>query len=464
MENNKKKLATASGKPFVENGNTMSVREKSPLLLLQDVALHENVARFNREPIHERTVLTKDAGAFGTFTVTNDVSQHTKAKLFNKIGKQTKVFVRFSEVDEEKVSTDTERGAQRFAIKFYTEDGNWDLVGNNTPVFFIKDPKKFPDFLQIQKRDPHTNCKNSTMMWDFWSMNPESLHQVMILMSDRGRPKGHRYMNGYGSHTYSMINENNKKVWVKFHFKTMQGIKNFTNKNTIEMEGKDPDFAQRDLIDAISKKDFPKWALKIQVMDDEEAKKFLFNPFDVTKIWPQKKFPLIDIGVLELNEIPENYFKDIEQNTFAPAHIVDGINYSPDKILQERLRSGNASNYYLNDLENIFIDKPYKEPHMVLENDTSDWYDQNAERSNDHFTQPRWLFNKVMNDYDRKNLISNIVVSMNEIKGGKKELIIKKQLCHFFYTDMQLGMAIAKKLGADIDTCIKDFKHALMHA
>lgn len=460
MENNKKKLATASGKPFAENGNTMNVEEKSSLLL-KDIILHEKKANLNRELISESVIHTKCSEVFGVFTVTNDVSQYTRAKLFNKIGKQTKVFVRFSIVGGEKGNI--ERGSRGFSVKFYTEDGNWDLAGNNTPVFFIKDPKKFPDFMHTQKTDPDTNCKNPTKMWDFWSMNPESLHQVMILMSDRGTPQGHRHMNGYGSHTYSMINENNKKVWVKFHFKTMQGIKNFTNNKIIKRKDNNPDFAHRDLVEAINKKDFPKWALKIQVMEDEQAKKFLFNPFDVTKIWPHKNFPLIDVGTLELNELPENYFTDIEQNTFATTHVVNGISYSPDKILQKYLFS-DEPNYYPNDIENILIDKPYKEPHMVLESNMANWYDRNAEGSNDHFTQPRWLFNKAMNDRDRKNLISNIIVSMKEIKGEKKELIIKKQLGHFFYADMQLGMAIAKGLGADIDTCIKDFKHALMHA
>lgn len=459
MENNKKKLTTVSNKSFVESGNTMSAGKKSPLQF-QDVILHEKKANLNRELISESVIHSKCSEAFGVFTVTNEVSQYTKAKLFNKIGKQTKVFVRFS-TGGEKGNIDTERDLHGFAVKFYTEDGNWDLVGNTTPVFFIKDPKKIPDFIHTQKIDPETNCKNPTMMWDFWSMNPESLHQVMILMSDRGTPQGHRHMNGYGSHTYSMINENNKKVWVKFHFKTMQGIKNFTNNEAIQRKSKDPDFAKRDLAEAIDRNDFPKWTLKIQVMEEEQAKKFLFNPFDVTKIWPQKKFPLIDVGTLELNEIPEKYFT--EQTNFATAHVVDGISYSPDKILQKYLFSEELD-HYPNDIENILIDKPYKEPHMILESDTANWYDRNAEGSNDHFTQPRWLFNKAMNDNDRQNLISNIVVSMKEIKGEKKELIIKKQLGHFFYADMQLGMAIAKGLGADIGTCIKDFKHALMHA
>lgn len=503
MEKKKKKLTTASGKPYVENENSMSVGEKGPLLL-QDFILHEKMAHFNRERIPERVIHAKGSGAFGTFTVTNDISKYTKAKLFNKIWKQTKVFVRFSTVGGEKGSADTERDPRGFAVKFYTEDGNWDLVGNNTPVFFVKDPKKFPDFIHTQKRDPHTNCKSATMMWDYWSLNPESLHQIMILMSDRGTPQGYRHMNGYGSHTYSMINEKNKKVWVKFHFKTMQGIKNFTNNEAKEWKGKDPDFAQRDLMEAIDKKDFPKWAFKIQIMDEEQAKKFLFNPFDITKIWPHKDFPLIDVGVLELNETPKNYFADVEQSAFAPAHVVDGISYSPDKMLQGRLLSypdaqryrlgvnyeqipvnkcpfsvanyerdgamhvdGNgedAPNYYPNSFDTIYIDKNYKEQPMALESNVADWYDRNGEFTNDHFTQPRWLYNKAMNDYDRQNLISNIIVSMKGITGEKKDVIINKQLLHFFRADMQLGMALANGLGVNVDTAVKDFKHELMHA
>ena len=365
------------------------------------------MAHFNRERIPERVVHAKGTGAFGTLTVTHDITKYTKAKLFNKIGKQTKMLIRFSTVGGEKGSADTERDPRGFAMKYYTEDGNWDLVGNNTPVFFVKEPKKFGDFIHTQKRDPRTNCKSPAMMWDFWSLNPESLHQVMILMSDRGTPYGHRHMNGYGSHTYSMINAKNEKVWVKFHFKTMQGIKNFTNDEAVEMKGKDPDFSQRDLVDAIDKKDFPKWTMKIQVMTDEQAKNFQFNPFDLTKVWPHGDFPLIDVGEFELNQIPKNYFADVEQSAFAPAHVVDGISYSPDKMLQGRLLSypdahryrlgvnyeqipvnscpyvvtnyqrdghmrvdGNqedAPNYFPNSFDDIEIDETYKEPSLQFD-------------------------------------------------------------------------------------------------
>jgi len=495
---NNRKLTTASGRPYVENENTMSAGPRGPLLL-QDYILHEKMAHFNRERIPERVVHAKGSGAFGTFTVTHDISKYTKAKLFNKIGKETKVFLRFSTVGGEKGSADTERDPRGFAVKFYTEDGNWDLVGNNTPVFFIKDPKKFGDFIHTQKRDPRTNCKSPTMMWDYWSLNPESLHQVMILMSDRGTPYGYRHLNGYGSHTFSMINAQNETVYVKFHFKTQQGIKNFTNDEAVEMKGKDPDFAQRDLVEAIDRKDFPKWNMKIQVMTEQQAKAFAFNPFDLTKIWPHAGFPLIDVGVLELNQVPKNYFADVEQSAFAPAHVVDGIGYSPDKMLQGRLLSypdahryrlganyeqipvnkcpymvanyerdgamrvdgngGSDPNYFPNSFDDIYTDETYKEPALKLDSTAADWYDRNAPGENDHYTQPGWLFNKVMNDYDRHNLVSNIVGAMSGISGPKRDLIINRQLCHFFRADVKLGMAVAKGLNVDLDAVMAALKH-----
>lgn len=501
MKNEKdknRKLTTASGKPYVENENSMSVGPRGPLLL-QDFILHEKMAHFNRERIPERVVHAKGSGAFGTFTVTHDITKYTKAKIFNKIGKQTKLFLRFSTVGGEKGSADTERDPRGFAIKFYTEDGNWDLVGNNTPVFFIKDPKKFSDFIHTQKRDPRTNCKSPTMMWDFWSLNPESLHQVMILMSDRGTPYGYRHMDGFGSHTFSLINDKNELVWVKFHFKTMQGIKNFTNDEAVEMKGKDADFAQRDLVESIDRKDFPKWAMKIQVMTQEQAKQFPFNPFDLTKVWPHGDFPLIDVGVLELNMNPKNYFADVEQSAFAPAHVVDGIGYSPDKMLQGRILSypdahryrlggnyeqipvnkcpymvanyerdglmsvnGNGEdspNYFPNSFDDIYIDESYKEPAQQLDTNVADWYDRNGQNDNDHYTQPGLLFTKVMNDYDRHNLVSNIVSAMSGITGEKRELIINRQLCHFFRANVNLGMAIAKGLNVNVDALMAEMKH-----
>ena len=474
----------------------MTVGPRGPILL-QDYFLHEDMAHFNRERIPERVVHAKGTGAFGTFKVKNDISQYTKAKIFSKVGKETKMFIRFSTVGGEKGSADTERDPRGFAIKFYTEDGNWDLVGNNTPVFFIKDPKKFSHFIHTQKRDPKTNCKSPTMMWDFWSLNPESLHQVMILMSDRGTPFSYRHMHGFGSHAFSMINKNNERVFVKFHFKSLQGIKNFTNESATEMKGNDPDHAQRDLVEAIEKKDFPKWSMKIQVMTDVQVKSFKWNPFDLTKVWPHGDFPLIDVGEFELNEIPQNYFRDVEQSAFAPAHVVDGIGYSPDKMLQGRLLSypdahryrlgvnyeqlpvnkcpymvanyqrdgsmqfgdngGASTNYRPNSFDDIVTDESYKESSMQIDSNVADWYDRN-ENDNDHYTQPGNLYRKAMNDYDRKNLVNNIVAAMSGISGEKRGEIINRQLCHFFRADIQLGMAVATGLGVTIDE--KAMEHA----
>ncbi len=493
----KKILTTASGRPFVEFDNSMTVGDRGPILL-QDYFLHEDMAHFNRERIPERVVHAKGTGAFGTFTVTHDITKYTKAKIFSNIGKQTKMFARFSTVGGEKGSADTERDPRGFALKFYTEDGNWDLVGNNTPIFFIKDPKKFSHFIHTQKRDPRTNCKSPTMMWDFWSLNPESLHQVSILMSDRGTPFSYRNMNGYGSHTFSMINKDNQRTWVKFHFKTMQGIKNFNNDEATHFKGIDSDHAQRDLVEAIDRKDFPKWALKIQIMTDEQVKSFKWNPFDLTKVWPHGEFPLIDVGVMELNEIPENYFRDVEQSAFAPAHIVDGISYSPDKMLQGRLLSypdahryrlgvnyeqlpvnkcpymtnnyqrdgsmqftdngGGNPNYRPNSFDDILVDESYKELAMQLDSTVADWYDRNAKGDDDHFSQPGDLFRKAMNDQDRKNFISNIIGAMSGIEGPKRDEIVNRQLCHWFRADANLGMAVAKGLNVNTEEFEKHIK------
>jgi len=485
-----KKLTTASGIPYYYNEDTLSAGPRGPLLL-QDFILHEKMAHFNRERIPERVVHAKGSGAYGTFTVTHDISQYTRAKVFGAVGKQTRVLLRFSTVGGEKGSADTERDPRGFALKFYTEDGNWDLVGNNTPIFFIKDPKKFGDFIHTQKRDPYTNCKSPTMMWDFWSLNPESLHQVMFLMSDRGTPYGYRHLNGYGSHTFSMYNANNERVWVKFHFKTAQGIKNFTNDEAVKMKGEDPDFAQRDLLTAIDRGDFPKWLVKIQVMTDEQSKQTSFNPFDLTKVWPHSEFPLIDVGVLELNENPQNYFAEIEQSAFAPAHVVDGIGYSPDKMLQGRILSypdahrhrlggnyeqipvnrcpyatnnyqrdgamrvdgngGKNPNYFPNSFDDIVADPAYKQPPVALNSLVADWHDRNAPGENDHYSQPGIFWRKVLGEQDKRNLVKNITGAMKGIDGPKKDEIINRQLCHFFRADIGFGMAVAAELGINVE-------------
>lgn len=481
-----KKLTTASGIPYYYHEDTQSVGARGPLLL-QDFILHEKMAHFNRERIPERVVHAKGSGAYGVFTVTHDITQYTRAKIFSEIGKQTKMFLRFSTVGGEKGSADTERDPRGFALKFYTEDGNWDLVGNNTPIFFIKDPKKFSDFIHTQKRDPYTNCKSPAMMWDFWSLNPESLHQVLFLMSDRGTPFSYRHMHGFGSHTFSFINDKNERYWVKFHFKTQQGIRNFLNDEAVKMKGEDPDHAQRDLVAAIDRGEFPRWTMYVQIMTEEQARTYQWNPFDLTKIWRKKDFPLIEVGFIELNENPDNFFAHVEQSAFAPAHVVDGISYSPDKMLQGRILSypdahryrlgvnyeqlpvnkcpyavntyqrdgqmrldgngGSKANYYPNSFSDVVPDESYKQPAWTLDSNVADWYNRNAEGENDHYSQPGIFWREVLNEPDKKNLVSNIAGAMSGIDGPKKAEIINRQLCHFFRADIGLGMAIAQAMG-----------------
>jgi catalase len=492
---NKKKLTTASGRPYAEFDNSLSVGARGPLLL-QDYFLHEDMAHFNRERIPERVVHAKGAGAFGTFTVTHDITKYSRAKLFSHVGKSTKMFVRFSQVGGEKGSADSERDPRGFAMKFYSEDGNWDLVGNNTPVFFIKDPKKFSHFIHTQKRDPKSNCKSPTMMWDFFSLNPETLHQVLIVMSDRGTPASYRHMHGFGSHTFSLINKENQRTWVKFHLITQQGIKNFSRTEANEMRGSDPDHAQRDLVESIEKNEFPKWSLCVQLMTDAQAHSFQWNPFDITKVWPHKEFPLIPVGEIELNRIPDNYFRDVEQSAFAPAHVVDGIGYSPDKLLQGRLLSypdahryrlgvnyeqlpvnrcpymvanyqrdghmqtgdngSDSPNYRPNSFDTIEVDTSYKEPPVQIESNVADWFDRN-QNDDDHYSQPGTLYRNAMTPLDRAHLAGNIINSMRGISGEKKDEIIKRQLCHFFRADIQLGLAVALGLNVAIDE--KSLKH-----
>ena len=333
-------LTTASGIPVVDNQNSISAGPRGPLLL-QDFHLIEKLQHFNRERIPERVVHAKGSGAYGNFTVTHDISRFTKAKLFSAVGKTTETFVRFSTVGGEKGSADTERDPRGFALRFYTEEGNWDLVGNNTPMFFIKDPIKFPDFVHTQKRDPQTNLKSPTMMFDFWSKAPESLHQVTMLFSSRGTPDGYRHMHGFGSHTFSLINDAGERVFVKWHLYTLQGVKNLSAADAVRLAGEDPDYAQRDLFGAIAAGDFPKWAVRLQVATEAELaaweQRTGWNPFDLTKVWPHADFPRIPVGILELNRNPDNYHAEVEQVAFSPANVVPGMGYSPDKMLQGRL-------------------------------------------------------------------------------------------------------------------------------
>ncbi len=496
MENNSKNnkhtncpITTNAGAAVGNYEDSQTVGARGPVLL-QDYFLHEKLAQFNRERIPERIVHAKGTGAYGKFVVTHDITKYTRAKLFSQIGKETDMFVRFSTVGGEKGSADSERDPRGFALKFYTEDGNWDLVGNNTPVFFIKDAKKFPDFIHTQKRDPHTNLKSPTMVWDFWSLNPESLHQVLILMSDRGTPNGFQHMHGFGSHTFSMVNDKNERTYVKFHYKTQQGIKNLTGEEALTMRGIDPDFGQKSLVDAISRGDFPRYTFSIQVMTEEQAQNFRWNPFDLTKVWSQKEYPLLEVGYIELNKIPDNYFAEVEQAAFAPANLVDGIGFSPDKMLQGRILSypdaqryriganyqslpvnacpymtnnyhrdgamrfdgnnGSAPNYFPNSFDGNFEDPKAKGLPYELESNKVAYYDRN-ENDNDHYTQPGELFDRVMDEEAKAHTISNIVGAMSGIAGPKRDEIIMRQLCHWFRASVPLGMGVAKGLGVDME-------------
>lgn len=339
-------LARANGAPVSDNVNIETAGPRGPALL-QDVWLLEKLAHFDREVIPERRMHAKGSGAYGTFTVTGDITGFTRAKLFSRIGKQTPVFVRFSTVAGERGAADAERDIRGFAVKFYTEEGNWDLVGNNTPVFFFRD-LRFPDLNHAVKRDPRTGMRSAQNNWDFWTLLPEALHQVTIVMSDRGLPRGYRHMHGFGSHTFSFVDADGGRTWVKFHFRSHQGIENLTDANAQVLVGGDRESSQRDLFEAIEQGDFPRWTLSVQVMTDDQAKAFRFNPFDLTKVWPKAEFPLTEVGVLELNRNPDNVFAEVEQAAFSPANVVPGIGFSPDRMLQARLFSyGDAQRYRL---------------------------------------------------------------------------------------------------------------------
>jgi catalase len=457
----KKTMTTTAGNKVSDNQNSLSAGPRGPLLM-QDYQLLEKLAHQNRERVPERVVHANGSGAFGELTITHDISKYTKAKALQK-GAKTKMLARFSTVAGERGAADAERDVRGFALKFYTTEGNWDLVGNNTPVFFVRDPLKFPDFIHTQKRHPRTNMRNNEAAWDFWSLSPESLHQVTILMSDRGLPKGYRNINGYGSHTYSLINEEGERTWVKFHFKTQQGIENFTDAEAEKVVGKDRESSQKDLFEAIEEKNYPKWDFQIQVMTQEQAKKASFNPFDLTKVWPHDEYPVIDVGVLELNENPQNYFQQIEQASFSPSNVVPGVSWSPDKMLQARVFSyADAHRYRVGThYEMLPVNRPLSEVntyHMdgsmnFEEPNYSDaYYEPNSfdgpkedarlaeppfpvdgdgarydhREGNDDFTQPRALF-ELMNSDQKQQLFGNIARHMQ----GTNEKIINRQLSLF---------------------------------
>lgn len=476
-------LTTASGIPVADNQNSISAGPRGPLLL-QDFHLIEKLQHFNRERIPERVVHAKGSGAFGTFTVTHDISRYTKARLFSAIGKQMPTFVRFSTVGGEKGSADTDRDPRGFAVKFYTEDGNWDLVGNNTPMFFIKDPIKFPDFVHTQKRCPQSNLKSATMMWDFWSKAPESLHQVTMLFSDRGTPDGYRHMDGFGSHTYSLIDAEGRRVWVKWHFKTRQGIKNLLPEEAVRLAGVDPDYAQRDLFSAIAGGDFPKWDVFIQVMPETEVDAFVqrtgWNPFDLTKVWPHKDYPRMPVGVLELNRNPENYHADVEQAAFSPANVVPGLGFSPDKMLQGRLFAYHDAQLYRVGTNHQYL--PVNAARCPVHHQQRDGamsfngnfgsaqnyatvesagsrpqglghgepplpvygaiarYDERGE--SDDYSQAGALY-RLLPEAEKQRLVANIARAMQSVSDEIKQ----RQLGHFAKADADYGQRVARLLG-----------------
>ena len=473
-----KKLTNSVGAPVPDNSNSLTAGARGPMLL-QDTWFLEKMAHFDREVIPERRMHAKGSGAYGTFTVTNDLTRYTKADFFSKVGKKTDVFVRFSTVAGERGAADAERDIRGFSVKFYTDEGNWDLVGNNTPVFFIKDPLRFPDLNHAVKRDPKTNLRSATSNWDFWTSLPEALHQITITMSERGIPFSYRHMNGYGSHTFSLIDSNNEVHWVKFHLKTLQGIKNLTDQDAAALIGSDRESHQLDLFNSIERGEYPRWQMKIQLMTMQQAKECSFNPFDLTKVWPHGSYPLQDVGVLELNKNPENYFAEVEQAAFNPAHVVPGIGFSPDKMLQGRLFSyGDAQRYRLGVNHNAIpvnkarcpvhsyhrdgsmrVDGNYggtagyepsshhswqehseqREPSMPLAGEADRW--NHYKDSDDHYSQVGNLF-KIMTPKQRQVLFENTARAMSNVP----EEIRVRHANNCMLADIAYGQGIATAL------------------
>ncbi len=473
-----KRLTTTAGAPIADNQNSLSAGARGPLLM-QDYQLLEKLAHQNRERIPERVVHAKGWGAFGTLTITGDISKYTCAKVLQP-GTKTEMLARFSTVAGEQGAADHERDVRGFALKFYTQEGNWDLVGNNTPVFFIRDPLKFPDFIHTQKRHPRTNLRSPTAMWDFWSLSPEALHQVTILMSDRGLPQTPMQMNGYGSHTYSLWNEKGERYWVKFHFKTMQGHAHYTNSEGEAIIGKTREGYQEALYGTIEDGHFPKWRMMVQIMSEQEAETTPYNPFDLTKVWPHADFPLIEVGIMELNRNPENYFAEIEQAAFSPSNVVPGIGFSPDKVLQARIfsyadahryrlgthyealpvnapkcpmhhyhkdgsmnffgqKTGADDAYYEpNSMGGAVEDPSVAEPPLRISGD-ADRY--NHRDGNDDYSQPRALHD-LMDKGQRQRLYQNIAGSMS----GVPEEIIELALGHFEKISPDYAKGIRKAL------------------
>ena len=482
MAKKSKRLTTASGAPVDDDQNTVTAGPRGPALM-QDVHLMEKLAHFNRERIPERVVHAKGAGAYGVFECTADMGKYTRAAFLSKVGKKTEVFVRFSTVGGERGSVDSARDPRGFAVKFYTEEGNYDMTGNNTPVFFIRDPLKFPDFIHTQKRNPKTNTPDPDMFWDFLSLTPESIHQVTILFSDRGTPRTYRHMNGYSSHTFKWYNAKGRYCWVQYHFKTEQGIENLTRDEAARLAGEDPNHATRDLCEAIERGDYPSWRVCVQIMPPEEAKDYRWNIFDITKVWPHADYPLIEIGRMTLNRNPENYFAEVEQAAFSPGNFVPGIGASPDKMLQARIVSyhdahlyrlgpnyqllpvnapkacktanyqrdgymrfddngGGGPNYWPSSMGGPAPDSSVAEPPIELEGAAAR---HPQELTDDDFVQAGELYRRVMTDTDRDHLIGNIVAHL----GNARKRIQLRQTALFFKADPDYGRRVAE--GVDLD-------------
>lgn len=480
------KLTMSNGAPVADNQNSMTAGKRGPLLA-QDIWLNEKLGNFVREVTPERRMHAKGSGAFGTFTVTNDITAYTRADIFSNVGKQTEMFARFSTVAGERGAADAERDIRGFALKFYTEEGNWDMVGNNTPVFFLRDPRKFPDLNKAVKRDPRTNRRSPTNNWDFWTLLPEALHQVTIVMSDRGLPASYRHMHGFGSHTYSFWNTDNERFWVKFHFRTQQGIKNLTDAEAEKVVGMNRESNQQDLFDAIENGDFPKWKMYVQIMPEAEADKVPYHPFDLTKVWPKGDYPLIEVGEFELNKNADNYFVDVEQAAFAPSNLVPGISVSPDKMLQNRLINyADAQRYRVGvNHHQIPVNKPRcpvmsnhrdgegrvdanygGRPHYEP-NSFSQWQEQPdyaepplkidgyaahydfREDDDDYFSQPRALFN-LMDDKQQQVLFDNTARNM----GDAPDFIKYRHIRNCNWCAPAYGEGVAKALGLSVADAI----------
>ena len=483
------KLTNEVGAPVAENEHSLTAGERGPVMM-QDVWLLEKLAHFDREIIPERRMHAKGWGAYGTLTITHDITQYTKAKVFSEIGKKTDLFVRFSTVAGERGAADVERDIRGFACKFYTEEGNWDLVGNNTPTFFIRDVHNFPDLNRAVKRDPFTGMRSAQNTWDFWTLLPETFHQRTIVMSDRGIPASFRHMHVFGEHTFSFYNDKNERVWVKFHFRTQQVIRCLTNEEAAKINAEDREYHGRDLFEAIQRGDYPKWTMYVQIMTEEQAKNHYENPFDITKVWRHKEYPLIEVGELELNRWPENYYAEVEQAAFTPAHVVPGIGFSPDKFLQGRLFVyGDAQRYRLGVNHNqipvnqakhaevhdyhrdgaMRVDDNYGGAPAYTPNSYGVWsaqpdvmeppldlegamyaYDPKDDPTDDNFKQGGELY-RLMTEDKKQLLISNTAADIAPVS----ENIKYRHAVHCYWADHDYGERITKALGLSMEKVLE---------